>query len=310
MAFEGLSTIGQIHVSVSDVDGPSSSTATSWGCRSCSASRDSRWRSSIAAACACTSASRRPRSIARAAMIYFTVDDIDEAYEAIRGRGVEFRDPPHLVRSRRRLGAPDGVLPRPGRQQPRPDVRRRVRCRACPRGDRASPRSPRIGSIARDSGMSRSGGRTSPRSSGVTASWTPSGSQWPGSTRRTHLPLRRRRREAVRVRGVVAAKRTRPNAPRWGWSRPTRRSPRRAWWRKAGSAGEDASWPYLLTRRVSGVAWEDAGLWGTQRLAVAAELGEQVRRVHALRPSGVATDRDWPVLDVPAAAGEARCRRT
>ena len=64
----------------------------------------------------------------------------------------------------------------------------------------------------------------------------------------------------------------------------------------------DAPWPYLITTRMSGVAWEDAELSTEQRLSVAADLGRQVRRVHALRPSGVVTDEDWPALNVTAAA--------
>ena len=32
-----------------------------------------------------------------ASVIYFTVDDIDAAYRTLRGRGVEFRDEPHLI---------------------------------------------------------------------------------------------------------------------------------------------------------------------------------------------------------------------
>jgi len=64
----------------------------------------------------------------------------------------------------------------------------------------------------------------------------------------------------------------------------------------------DPQWPYLITTRMSGVALEDAELSAEQRRSIAAELGRQVRRVHALRPSGVATDADWPALDVAAAA--------
>ena len=30
-------------------------------------------------------------------IIYFTVDDIDLAYQTLRGRGVQFRDEPHLI---------------------------------------------------------------------------------------------------------------------------------------------------------------------------------------------------------------------
>jgi aminoglycoside phosphotransferase (APT) family kinase protein len=63
-----------------------------------------------------------------------------------------------------------------------------------------------------------------------------------------------------------------------------------------------APWPYLITTRMSGVASWRAELSAEQRLSVAAELGRQIRRVHALRPSGVATHEDWQTLNVAAAA--------
>lgn len=64
----------------------------------------------------------------------------------------------------------------------------------------------------------------------------------------------------------------------------------------------DAPWPYLITTRVSGVSLRNAARSTEQQLSVAVELGKQVRRVHALRPSGVATHADWPALNVAAAA--------
>jgi aminoglycoside phosphotransferase len=64
----------------------------------------------------------------------------------------------------------------------------------------------------------------------------------------------------------------------------------------------DAPWPYLITTRMSGVSWRDAGMSTEQRLSVAADLGQEVRRVHALRPSRAVTHEDWPALDVAAAA--------
>lgn len=64
----------------------------------------------------------------------------------------------------------------------------------------------------------------------------------------------------------------------------------------------EAPWPYLITTRMSGIAWWRAGLSTDQRLSVSAELGRQVKRVHALPPLGVATDADWPALNVAAAA--------
>jgi hypothetical protein len=64
----------------------------------------------------------------------------------------------------------------------------------------------------------------------------------------------------------------------------------------------DAPWPYLITSRMPGIPWSRAELFTAQQLSVAADLGSQIRRVHALRPSGVATHEDWPALDVVAAA--------
>jgi hygromycin-B 7''-O-kinase len=66
--------------------------------------------------------------------------------------------------------------------------------------------------------------------------------------------------------------------------------------------GVEAPWPYLVTTRMPGVAWQDADLSTEQRVSIAAELGRQIRRVHALRPLGVATDDDWPALNVAGAA--------
>jgi len=63
----------------------------------------------------------------------------------------------------------------------------------------------------------------------------------------------------------------------------------------------DSAWPYLILSRLPGVAWERAELSGDARQVVARALGEQVRRVHALNPAGVAAHEDWPVQDVVAA---------
>ena len=64
----------------------------------------------------------------------------------------------------------------------------------------------------------------------------------------------------------------------------------------------DASWPYLITTRMSGVAWGHADLSAEQRLAVATDMGRQIRRVHALNPSGVTPGEDWTALGITAAA--------
>lgn len=63
------------------------------------------------------------------------------------------------------------------------------------------------------------------------------------------------------------------------------------------------AWPYLVTTRVSGAASWSVELSYEQRLSLAGELGDQVRRIHALRPTAaVATDADWPAADATAAA--------
>ncbi len=64
----------------------------------------------------------------------------------------------------------------------------------------------------------------------------------------------------------------------------------------------DAPWPYLITTRMPGHAWRDAALTAAQRHTVAAELGEQVRRLHALAPDSIATAADWSPPDAATAA--------
>jgi hygromycin-B 7''-O-kinase len=66
----------------------------------------------------------------------------------------------------------------------------------------------------------------------------------------------------------------------------------------------DAPWPYLITTRMSGIASWRAELSADQRVSVAAELGRQIRRVHALRPSSVATHEDWQIPNVAPAAAQ------
>lgn len=64
----------------------------------------------------------------------------------------------------------------------------------------------------------------------------------------------------------------------------------------------DTPWPYLVTTRMSGTALRDAGLDSQQWLSIATDLGRQIRRVHALPTSNVATYQGWPPLDVSTAA--------
>ena len=66
----------------------------------------------------------------------------------------------------------------------------------------------------------------------------------------------------------------------------------------------EATWPYLILTRMSGMDWQNADLSQEQRLSVAADLGEQVRRVHALHDSDIATDADLPAINVTMAAAQ------
>jgi catechol 2,3-dioxygenase-like lactoylglutathione lyase family enzyme len=97
MAFQGLGAIGQIHVSVTDVD------------RSVAFYRDVlgipflfRVEGQPMAFLDCDGVRLYlglPESpeFHSNALLYFVVQDLDEAYSALRERGVQFRDSPHLV---------------------------------------------------------------------------------------------------------------------------------------------------------------------------------------------------------------------
>ena len=97
MAFEGLGTIGQIHVSVSDVD------------RAVAFYRDVLGMTFLfqvpgqpMAFFDCDGVRLylgRPETpeFRSNPVLYFDVPDIDEAFAALEDRGVEFRDQPHVV---------------------------------------------------------------------------------------------------------------------------------------------------------------------------------------------------------------------
>jgi len=97
MSFEGVRTIGQIHVSVSDID------------RSVAFYRDVlgiRFLFDVpgrSMAFFDVGGIRlylgRPETpdFRSTPILYFSVDDVDEAYDALRGRGVGFADEPHVV---------------------------------------------------------------------------------------------------------------------------------------------------------------------------------------------------------------------
>ncbi|MFF0829432.1 phosphotransferase family protein [Brevibacillus sp. NPDC003359] len=71
-----------------------------------------------------------------------------------------------------------------------------------------------------------------------------------------------------------------------------------------GNLSDDANhpWPYLITTRMSGVSWQNAQLTCEQQLSVAADLGKQMAKVHALTPTDIATHADWSDMDVVTAA--------
>lgn len=60
-------------------------------------------------------------------------------------------------------------------------------------------------------------------------------------------------------------------------------------------------WPYLVTSRMPGTASWRANLSEGQWRRLAEDVGQQVRRLHALPPSGGTTQGDWPGLDMAAA---------
>ena len=97
MAFDGLRTIGQIHVSVTDVDRAVAFYRGVLGIRFLF-----RVQGQPMAFFDCDGVRLYlgvPESEAYRArgMIYFEVDDIDEAYTALKEGGVEFLDAPHVV---------------------------------------------------------------------------------------------------------------------------------------------------------------------------------------------------------------------
>jgi aminoglycoside phosphotransferase len=67
---------------------------------------------------------------------------------------------------------------------------------------------------------------------------------------------------------------------------------------------DDAAWPYLVTARAPGLSWRAARPTNEDTRRLAAALGDQVRRVHALRPSKDTACLDMAALDVAAAARE------
>ncbi|MFJ4922106.1 phosphotransferase family protein [Streptomyces sp. NPDC088725] len=65
---------------------------------------------------------------------------------------------------------------------------------------------------------------------------------------------------------------------------------------------DSAPWPYLITTRMPGIPWREAELSRAQQIVVAADLGRQVHRVHALRPSAGSAPN--PTREAVTAAAE------
>lgn len=68
---------------------------------------------------------------------------------------------------------------------------------------------------------------------------------------------------------------------------------------------EVAPWPYLVTRRMPGRAWNDGIEDTADRPAVARDLGRRIGRLHRLPPGGAVTRDHWrpvPMADAVAAS--------
>jgi hygromycin-B 7''-O-kinase len=74
--------------------------------------------------------------------------------------------------------------------------------------------------------------------------------------------------------------------------------------------GADATWPYLITSRVAGVASSRAELSAEQKSALVEELGWQVRYLHALPPPGATHNDDWQPVTSLKQRRAAPCQRT
>ena len=62
-------------------------------------------------------------------------------------------------------------------------------------------------------------------------------------------------------------------------------------------------WTYLITSRMPGTPWDQAALSDAGRSRIAADLGDQVRRLQALQPtSGIPTPEAWSAPDPADAA--------
>ncbi len=73
--------------------------------------------------------------------------------------------------------------------------------------------------------------------------------------------------------------------------------------------GHEAEWPYLISTRMSGVAWAYADLARDEQHAVVADLGRQMRRVHDIGAPDAMLVQGEGDLDVAAAAAQSSLPR-
>jgi catechol 2,3-dioxygenase-like lactoylglutathione lyase family enzyme len=97
MAFEGLGAIGQIHMSVADVDRAVAFYRDVLGLPLLFRVPEQPMAFFDCAGTRLYLGVPEAESYRARGMLYFTVADVDEAYETLAGRGVEFLEGPHVV---------------------------------------------------------------------------------------------------------------------------------------------------------------------------------------------------------------------
>ena len=97
MAFEGVSTIGQIHVSVSDIDRSVAFYRDVLGARFLFQVPGQPMAFFDLGGVRLYLGKPESPDFRSSPILYFTVDDVDGAHRALRQRGVEFLDEPHVV---------------------------------------------------------------------------------------------------------------------------------------------------------------------------------------------------------------------
>jgi catechol 2,3-dioxygenase-like lactoylglutathione lyase family enzyme len=97
MAFEGLSTIGQIHLSVSDVDAAVTFYREVLGLPFLFQVPRQPMAFFDCAGVRLYVGEPETEEYRTRGMVYFSVPDVDEAYAELSRRGVTFRDAPHVV---------------------------------------------------------------------------------------------------------------------------------------------------------------------------------------------------------------------